>query len=514
MIYSFTKDDFRRFTCKEEFEKIVDLKTISELINHLKNKYLDLPAIGKADGSIASYSCLLNDINKVCGFLKENNINKGTNIGVLCNNSYEFAVFALGIMAYGAVAVLLPIQLDEKVVYGCSKKYDLVGLLYASFLVDKTKLLNGNELLLANESILNKTYKEDYINYDLKENDKACIIMTGGTTGKSKGAVLSHTALMAGMINGCYGLSGFMHLTYYSLMPLTHVFGFIRNLLTSLYTGSLIYFSYDKKKMFDDLKKYKPSILVIVPALAELFLNLVKAYGLGFLGGNVKHIICGAANVPPYLVSEFNKLGINFCPGYGLTEFANMVSGNPDGVNYPTSVGMLFPDQEAKVVNGELWLKGRNMLLEYYNEPDENKEAFSDGWFKTGDLVRFDEKKNLYIIGRIKDVIVLNNGENVSPAYIEAKVNELDFIQDSLVTEDKNEYGAQILKCEVVLRQIVVKNMNIPADKLATYVQEKVLEVNNSLLDYERIAKVVIRDKDFERSPAMKIIRPKKVYNE
>ena len=512
MIYSFTKDDFKKFTTEDEFAKIVDLKTVPELLAHLKN-YQGLNAIGKADGSIAKYDDLLDDINKVCAYLKEKNIKKGENVGVLFNNSYEFAVFSLAIMAYGAVAVLLPIQLDEKIIFGCSKKYVLKGLFYLSAFKAKTALLNPNEIMLADEAILLNKVNGCNINKDILPNDPACIIMTGGTTGKSKGAILSHTALMCGMINGCYGLSNFMHLTYYSMMPLTHVFGFIRNLLTSLYTGSCIFFNYERKAMFDDMKKYAPSILVIVPALAELFLKLVKAYGLGFLGGNIKHIICGAANVPPYLICEFNNMGINFCPGYGLKEFANMVSGNPYGLKYPSSVGMLFPDQEAKVVNGELWLKGRNMLIGYYNEPEENEQAFEDGWFKTGDLVRFDEEKNLYIIGRAKDVIVLANGENVSPAYIESKINELDFIQDSLVTEDTNELGAQILKAEVTLREMVVARLGLPKEEVANFVVNKVMEVNDKLLDYERISKVVIRDTDFERSPAMKIIRPKKVYN-
>ena len=298
----------------------------------------------------------------------------------------------------------------------------------------------------------------------------------------------------------------------YCLMPLTHVFGFIRNLLTSLYTGSTIYFNQDKRLMFNEMQQYKPTELVIVPALAELFLNLIKAYGMGFIGGRLNTVICGAASVPPYLTLEYNKLGVNFCAGYGLTEFANMVSGNPEGLQKPDSVGYLFPDQEAKIVDGELWLRGRNMMKEYYNEPEENANAFEDGWFKTGDLARFDEDKHLYIIGRIKDVIVLGNGENVSPAYIETKVNQLDFIQDSLVTEATSDLGAQILQVEVVLRGAVVKTLGLEGAALEEYVTTKVFEVNKELLEFEQFSKVVIRKEDFPRTPAMKIIRPKKVF--
>ena len=385
-------------------------------------------------------------------------------------------------------------------------------MIYISSFAEKVELINNGSLLLGTVSdILALNPDKDYTNPNVSKDDRACIIMTGGTTGKSKGAVLSHDALMCGMINGTYGLPNVMHEVYYCLMPLTHVFGFIRNLLTSLYTGSCIYFNQDKRLMFNEFKQFRPTGLVIVPALAELFLNLIKAYGFDMLGGRLKFIICGAASVPPYLIAEYNKLNVNFCPGYGLTEFSNMVSGNPEGLVKPDSVGLLYPDQEAKVVNGELWLKGRNMLIEYYNEPEENANAFEDGWFKTGDLVRFDEDNFLYIIGRVKDIIVLSNGENVSPAYIESKVNQLNFIQDSLVTEATNEFGAQILQVEVVLRVAVVKALGLEGEELAQFVTEKVFEVNNCLFDYERFSKVVIRTEDFPRTPAMKIIRPKKV---
>ena len=152
------------------------------------------------------------------------------------------------------------------------------------------------------------------------------------------------------------------------------------------------------------------------------------------------------------------------------------------------------------------------MMKGYYAEPEENEHAFEDGWFKTGDLARFDEDNYLYIIGRLKDVIVLPNGENVSPAHIEAKINELNYIQDSLVYESKNSFGATILKCEVVLRQSVVKTLGIEQDKLQEYVQAGIDKVNANLLDYERVSELVIRDKDFDRSPSMKIIRPRKMY--
>ena len=513
MIYQTKREDFARFTSKENFEKIVELDNIGDFLNHIEANYLDLNAIVKENGEMAKYGELLTDIRRAMNLLTLRGVKKGTNVGILFTNSYSFVVSALAVMAFGSTAVLLPVHLDEKIIFGCSKKYVLSALIYEGRLNAKVSLIRPEECLLMSSDDVFASEPLKLVKFEaLPKELPAAVIMTGGTSGRSKGALLSHEALLAGTVNGCYGIKEFMHLRYYCLLPLTHVFGFIRNVMTCLFTGSSIMFNQEKKLMFNEMQAFKPTILVLVPALAELFLNLSKAYGKAMLGGEYHTIICGAAFVPPYLIKEYDKLGVELFPGYGLTESANLVSGNPRPLEFPSSVGMLFPHQEAKVVNGELWLKGSNMMIKYFNEPEENELAYEDGWFKTGDLVRFDDEQNLYIIGRSKDVIVLNNGENVSPAYIEGKIDELPFIQDCLVTEGQSEHGAQILQVEVLLRPAVANSLGLSPEGLKVYVEEEIEKVNQTLLDYERVSKVIIRDKDFDRTPAMKIIRPKKVF--
>ena len=168
--------------------------------------------------------------------------------------------------------------------------------------------------------------------------DPCAVLFTGGTTGKSKGALLSHRALMAGTKNGCYGIRSVFGQRYFLVLPLTHVFGLIRNLMTSLYTGSTLYICRDTKNMFREMAAFRPTILVLVPALAEMALNLSRQFGRNLLGEEMKTIICGAAFVPPYLIREYKKLGISLFPGYGLTESANLVSGNPTPLEKPESV--------------------------------------------------------------------------------------------------------------------------------------------------------------------------------
>ena len=145
------------------------------------------------------------------------------------------------------------------------------------------------------------------------------------------------------------------------------------------------------------------------------------------------------------------------------------------------------------------------MMDGYVGEEGANEEAYEDGWFKTGDLVRFDEDGFLYITGRCKEIIVLSNGENVSPAEVESHFNALDIVQDSQLFEDLDENGRHILALEVVPRMVELAKVNVN-DKMA-YLMEELKRVNASLAPHERAERIEIRDKDFERTPAMKIVR-------
>lgn len=374
MSVSFKKEYFKKFTSKEVFEQLVDYHTIVELLDNCRTKYTNDQAVIKSDGSIVTFDQLYCNVAKFSSFLINKKINK-KNIAIISAGNYNFEIASLGIMASGNVAVLIPADFSKELIKEYLTKFD-VKLIFADDLnKEKVKDLSIETiditLPLNNET---QGFKED-----VKPNDSACILLTGGTTGKHKGVVLSHDALMAGTINGCYGLKNVFKQTYFCLIPLTHSFGLIRNMLCALYTGSLIYYNTNKTKLFQELAVYKPTVLIIVPALAELFLNLIKSQTLGIVGGRLHTIICGSANVPPYLALEYDKLNITFCPGYGLTECANIVSGNPLANKYPDSVGLIFPDQEAKIVNGELYLKGRTLFKGYYNDKTQTDLAFDKG---------------------------------------------------------------------------------------------------------------------------------------
>ena len=333
--------------------------------------------------------------------------------------------------------------------------------------------------------------------------DGCVVIFTAGTTGTSKAALLSHKGIMAGIKNGCLGYEGVFEQRYFLMLPLTHVFGFVRNMMCSLYTDSVLYICRDNRNAFREIPVFNPTIIVLVPALANLALELTKMMGTVILGKSLKNVICGAATVFPNLVAGYQELGIKLCAGYGLTESSNLVSGNPLTLQKPTSVGIIYPDQEYKVVEGELWIKGDHVMMEYLENPEDTQASFEDGYFKTGDLVKFDEDGYLYIVGRIKDVIVLSTGEKVAPAELEAKFGEVDFVKDCLVYEENDR-----LVLEVYPHTNVIQSLGDETKK--SEYMGALNEVNSTLLDYQKVSKIILRTEDFARTPSMKIIRPKK----
>lgn len=499
------KSFFAKYASQETFEKIIEFPDVVTMWRHSVATYGDRIAI--MDNNIQySYSQIDADISKFRTVLKNAGLKKGDRVGLLIKNSYDFVKAYLAVVTLGLCAAILPPHLNDKAVLGCSMGFELKALVTTEELEGVTTLAANTKTTL--KVILTKETSSESTDSENVNGKDACVIMfTGGTTGRSKGVKLCHEAVMQGTINGCYGYEDVFGQRYLLVLPLSHVFGLIRNLMTSLYTGSTLYICRNNKDMFKDIAIFKPTFLVAVPALAEMALSLSKQFGKNMLGPDLKYIICGAAAVAPYLVGEYKKIGIALFPGYGLTETANLVSGNVENFKKPASVGKPYPNQELKIVNGELWLKGKN-LMDGYVDPRDNEAAYEDGWFKTGDLVRMDEDGFLYIIGRIKEVIVLPNGENVSPAEVESQFNELDFVQDSQVFEDIDDAGRHFLSLEIVPRAAVVAKLLVE-DK-AKYMMEQLEKVNLSLPSFQRVNKIVIRTQDFERSPSMKIVRYKK----
>ncbi|MCQ2496350.1 MAG: AMP-binding protein [Lachnospiraceae bacterium] len=502
-MYTKTHEFFSRYTDEESFKNIVWYDSVSEMWEKRSAEYSDKTAI-EFNGEKYSYGRLSEDAAGFRAILRAKGLKKGDHVGIFSANSYDFVKAYIAVTTAGCVAMILPAHLDDKSIFGCAMKYALKAIIFAKDLAEKLEFAKEKLSQLAFIEIEQSSEEKAPVT-ETKGTDPCIIMFTGGTTGKSKGALLSNQAVMRGTINGCYGYEQVFENRYLLVLPFSHVFGLIRNLMTSLYTGSDLFICMNNKDMFRDCAQFRPTIMVMVPALAEMSLTLSKKFGRNMLGDALKYIICGAAAVAPYLLTEYAKMNITVFPGYGLTESANLVSGNPDPVNKPDSVGSLYPGEEVKLVDGEIWLKGVNMMESYWGEDEENKNSFEDGWFKTGDLGRFDEDGFLYITGRIKEIIVLPSGENVSPAELESRFNELSFIQASQVFEAETQTGSRILALEIVPRATELKNLSAPEPQ--QYILEELEKINMTFPAFERVSKIIIRTEDFERTPSMKIKR-------
>jgi len=491
---------FAKYTDAETFAKIVEFDSVSEMWARCIENYSELCAISD-DGKQYSYAELENDAAALRTLIAAAPMPEKKRVAVYAPNSYDFVKALIAVTTLGQLAVVLPPQLPGIAVMGLCAQYGVDTLLYAPALEGNTAELKAK--LPHVRCISTAETSEVKTPLCTCAASAPCVVMfTGGTTGKSKGALLSNGAVMQGVVNGCYGYKDVFHQRYLLILPFSHVFGLIRSLLTVLYTGGSLHICRNNADMFRDAAMFRPQVLVSVPAVVEMALALSKKFGRMMLGSDLKYVICGAAAVAPYLIKEYSALGISLFPGYGLTESANLVSGNPDCVNRPDSVGIPYPNQELRFENGELWLKGKNMFDGYMGQVEE--ESFEDGWFKTGDLAHLDEDGFLYITGRIKEIIVLSNGENISPAEVEAHFNSLQFVSDSQVFEDED----GTLALEILPREAEIAALGLEDPK--SYMIEELRKVNRSLPAHQRVNRMAIRDKDFERTPSMKIVRYKK----
>lgn len=479
----------------EELEQLKFIPTIPEFVEWLKQKWGDLPALSDTVNTY-SYSKMCNDIAHKRALLNSLDLQKGDQVAILDNSTPDAVEMFLAVTSAGYVAINLPSQLPEQAVVGCCLKFDVKVLAYGEAFGKIAELAPCRTLKIS--ELGSATAPAATVSPD----DPAAIFFTGGTTGAPKGAILPHRAIMRGSLNGCFGPGKQLAChRYANVLPLSHVFGLIKGTMSVLYTGGLWVSGKDVKDTLGKIRTIQPTCIVAVPGICEILMGLVKIYGKIFLGGELRFIIAGAANVPPKLIKEFDEIGISLFAGYGMTEGGNLTSGNVDVKERPTSVGKIYPGQEVKLVDGELWVRGDNVFLGYYGDPEKTAEVLTDdGWLKTGDLARFDEDGYMYITGRIKNLIILSNGENISPESLEEPFYKCDRLKDCLVKEEDG-----VIAIEILPRLEEFAGMDW--SEIEKYFSNLLTEVNSTLPSTHRIAKLIVRKEDFKRTGTLKVSR-------
>ncbi len=471
----------------EEKELMVRLSMITELETLCLARYADLPAVNTPERTV-SYRELWQEVSLFRTVLAENGIGHGEKVAVILPNSLACIEIFLAVATGGAVAVMV------NPAGPAASKEEACAVAGCRFAFCPEPLQGIRPLPCSVEGVTAGTPAAA-----MTPEDPVAAFFTGGTSGTLKCAMLSNRALMTGVYNGIFSPGPSFYQRYYGLIPFSHIFGTVRNMLSCLQSGSQIRPCSDMNKIVPDLKEFKPTILVLIPALAAMLLNLTKLYGPEVFGGELKQIVTGGAPQPTEIARVYiEKLGINLVSGYGLTETANLVSGNVELLRKEDSVGRLYDFQEIRFVDQEIQLRGDNIFMEYINNPEETAASFSDGWFRTGDLGYLDEEGYLYITGRIKNLIYFTNGEKICPEQIEAKVDRIPGVKASLVSMKANAFGVKLLTCEVYA------DPQEDQDRIRLEIEK----ISSGLPDFSRVRQILFRAEDFPRTSAMKIRRP------
>lgn len=402
------------------------------------------------------------------------------------------------------------------------------------------------EILLAKGRELYADGDEAYASMTSDPNALKMLVYTSGTTGMQKGVMLSEHNLVSSVY---YGLQvSTVYTRSLSVLPYNHTYEAVSGLLVSIHKHVTICINDSLKFVLKNLQEYKPDFIYLVPAFVEVFYkkimanarqsgkeqtlkkmiamsNKLRRVGIDLrktlfasvhkaFGGNLRKIVCGGSPLRPELGEFFDGIGISLINGYGITECSPLVSANHDMFNDPTTVGIPLPCCRIKFDNitpdgdGEICVKGDVVMLGYYKQPELTAEVLRDGWFYTGDYGRMNDKGQLMITGRKKNLIVLTNGKNVFPEEIENYIAAIPYVAEVVVYALRNEHGLEDSLCaEIFLSEEKIKELGI--EDPAAAIKEDVARAVEPLPHYKRIAKIKLRDTEFEKTTTNKIRRNK-----
>ena len=381
-----------------------------------------------------------------------------------------------------------------------------------------------------------------YYDYEIDPDRLASIVFTSGTTGKGKGVMLSQSNICLDMTLGMYNFA--ITKKTMNLLPPHHTFGSTVNYVGHFSQGCEIYISSGLRYMLKEMQEQKPTHLVLVPLFVETIYrriwataeksgsaeklkkgikisNALRKIGiadvLNTFGGKLEMIICGGAALNQDIIDFFDAIGITILNGYGITECAPLISCNRNKLQYSGSVGIPIISEEVKIKNpdengeGEICVKGPNVMLGYFDDPEATAAVFDeDGFFRTGDYGRIEEvdgDKWIYITGRLKNLIIFSNGKNVYPEEIETELSRIRGVLEVVVYagESKKDPGK-----EVIVAEIYPDFEQLEADGVAdiqAYFNEHVRDANARMAPYKKVGLVKIRKTEFVKNTSKKITR-------
>jgi long-chain acyl-CoA synthetase len=536
--------------------------TFPAMFSETLRKYGDQSAYAFAGEKPKSYKTVGREIDSLIAFLEKAGIKPGDKVAIFSINMPNWSSVYFAITFMGAVAVpILPDFSTIEVVNVLEHSGSLAIFVSANLLTKiegyKSEVLKTmiqiddfSVVSSADSALVFDPNAQPLKVYEVREDDLASIIYTSGTTGRSKGVMLTHKnivfdALKAKQIQPVDENDRFL-----SVLPLSHTYENTLGLILPMLCGSCVYYLRKPPTppvLLPALAEIRPTVMLTVPLIIEkIYFNKILPafrdkwilrvlYGISFMrkklneaagkkllktfGGRIKFYGIGGAKLNREVERFLIEARFPYAIGYGLTETAPLLAGANPQKSVFDSTGPAIEGIELKINNpdnktgeGEIWARGPNIMKGYFREPEMTSEVLtSDGWFKTGDLGVFDRKNNLYIKGRLKNMILGASGENIYPEEIESVINNFRFVVESLVIQQKGKLVAYVhLNMEELekkynhLKQDVSKQFEEKKNEILKEIQEY---VNSKVNKFSQINKIFLQPVPFQKTATLKIKR-------
>jgi long-chain acyl-CoA synthetase len=515
--------------------------------------YSALALVGKAPISYRQIGDLVHQLQQELISL---NVRQGQNIILLGENSPNWCIAYLAITGIGAVVVPIlsefpesdishiinhseaaGIFIDEKI----SKTLDIPAIEQMTFIIN----LNDFKIKKRNTT---KKLPPRFEPVKIDEDDLAEILYTSGTTGHSKGVMLTHNNILSNALSGPEALGGIQEgSVVLNLLPLAHAYGSTTSMLGAFSCGATLYLIDRKpspKILMEALETTRPMLVTGVPLIFEkifhkrvvpeltrhkaihllskirltrnLIYRMIGERILKSFGGRLQSFVIGGASLNQEVETFLREGRIPYAIGYGLSECSPLVSGNHYSMLKFGSVGKAVKDISIKIDQadpqtgiGEICVKGPAVMQGYYkNEEETKKILLEDGWLRTGDLGYIDQDGYLFIKGRIKNVYVGPSGENIYPEIIEDKLKESIFVEEALAYHENGKIIARVyLDYEYIQTILNAQKHTIRPEEIAEILEDVRKDTNKKLPDYSKINKLIEQPEPFVKTPTNKIKR-------
>lgn len=546
---------------KENFIKLYE--------NSFKENW-DLPCYTDyGENNTLTYGQVAEEIARIHLLFQHCSLRRGDKISIIGKNTSRWCIAYLATITYGAIVV--PILQDFKpndihhIVNHSESTFlftsdhiwehleeEALGGLRAVFSLADFRCLHQRDGETVQKFIKNldsamgksypKGFQKENINYTELSNDKVMLLnYTSGTTGFSKGVMLTGNNLAG---NVTFGIrTGLLKKgeKVLSFLPLAHAYGCAFDFLTATAVGThvtLLGKTPSPKILMKAFEEVKPNLIITVPLVIEkIYKNVIQPlinkrsmkWALNIplldnqiyaqirkklidaLGGRFKEVIIGGAAMNPEVTDFFYKIKFPFTIGYGMTECAPLISYAPWNEFIPSSAGKILDIMEVRIdsddpykITGEIQVRGENVMKGYYKNETATREVFTeDGWLKTGDLGTTDNNGFIYIRGRSKTMLLSSNGQNIFPEEIESKLNNMPFVLESLIIERNKRLVALVYPDYDSLDSL---GLNTP-ENIKTVMDENLKNLNKLVGNYEQVSKIQLYPTEFEKTPKKSIKR-------